>query len=247
MKIVKFVVLLFVCALGAPTYAFTTDDERIDHYLEVLDTGHVEAKRQMLERLQWSGLADARLYDEVERRLLSQYNNGDFDRRDLEIMNYEVRALGYSGNAKYQVTLEELRSNRSAGKLRHHAKKALRNLDDFIVWNRLVAKNELVVEGKSAEIVTYMKMLDTNNVFVQRLAARAIFHERLRDKDLLALTANKLESSYMRENLSREQQDTAAWFCKAVGQSGLSQYLALLAKVAAETPHKKIKKYASQY
>ena len=234
MKLTKFTAVLLACILSFPAFAYNTDDERIDAYLNVMETGRTEAKQQMLEELQWSGLSDARLFDDIEQRLLTKYNNAKFAKADIEAMNYEMRALGYSGNTKYQKTLEEIQSNRDAKKLHRHAKK-------------LIAQSELPVEGKSAETTTYMKMLNTDNVFVQRLAARVMFHEQLRDKDLLALAANKLEAVYKRENLDNEEQDTAAWLCKAIGQSGNSEFLTLLAKVTAETPYPKIKKYSSQY
>lgn len=247
MKLTKFTAVLLACILSFPAFAYNTDDERIDAYLNVLETGRTEAKQQMLEELQWSGLSDARLFDDIEQRLLTKYNNAKFAKADIEAMNYEMRALGYSGNTKYQKTLEDIQSNRDAKKLHRHAKKALRDLEKFESWNKLIAQSELPVEGKSAEVSTYMKMLNTDNVFVQRLAARVMFHEQLRDKDLLALAASKLNAVYKLKNLNNEEQDTAAWLCKAVGQSGNSEYLTLLAKVTDETPYPKIKKYSSQY
>jgi len=238
---------LIVGVLSFPAFAFSTNEERIDSYLQVLDTGGDKAKQNMMQELQWSGLSDVRLFDDIEQRFLSKYNNGKFDKADIETMNYEMRALGYSGNTKYLTTLEEIKSNRDARSLHRHAKKALRDMENFKVWNKLIAESELPVEGKNAEISTYLKMLNTDNTFVQRLAARVMFHDRLRDEDLLALAANKLEGLYKLGNLNKEEQDTAAWLCKAIGQSGVSEYLSLLAKVTAETPYPKIKKYSSKY
>lgn len=243
----KLLILLLVAVLSVPAFAYSTNEERIDAYLHILATSGDKAKQKMLQQLQWSGLSDARLFDDIERRLLSKYNEGDFDRADIELMNYEVRALGYSGNAAYRETLQTIKNNKKAGKLRNHAKKALLNLDDFIVWNQLVADSDFTVENKTAEITTYMKMLATDNVFVQRLAARAVYHERVRDGDVLALIASKLKGLYKRDNLSKDGQDAAAWLCKAIGESGVDEYLQLLAKVTAETPYPKIRKYSSKY
>jgi len=247
MKLSTLLIPLIVGVLSFPAFAFSTNEERIDSYLQILDTASAGAKHTMLQELRSSGLSDPRLFDVIEQRLLSKLNNGKIDKADIETMNYEMRALGYSGNTKYLATLEDIKSNRDARSLHRHAKKAMRDMESFKVWNQLIAQSKPSVEGKSAEIATYMKMLNTDNMFVQRLAAQTMYNERTRDKDLLALTANKLEGLYMRENLSKGEQDTAAWLCKALGQSGVSEHLSLLAKVTAETPYPKIKKYSSKY
>ncbi len=111
----------------------------------------------------------------------------------------------------------------------------------------MIAESDITVEGKSVEVTTYMKMLNVSDYFVQRQAARATYHELRQDPDLLALIAFRLESLYLLQYLDKHEQDTAAWFCKALGRNGGSKYTALLSKVAQDTPHKKIKKYASKY
>ena len=244
---IKWVGLLILSVSYLPAYAFTTVDEQIDHYLKVMETGNYASKREMLERLQWSGLSDPRLYDEVEKQPARQYLTAGLSKQTIDLLSHQVRALGYSGNERYRNTLMEIKKDASSSKLRGHARKALIWLDRYIVWNKLIADAKINVEGKNAEVATYMKMLSVDNVFVQRIAARAIFHEKRRDPDLLALIAEKLEAVYIRNGLDKEAQDTAAWFCKAIGQSNELVYGELLSKVAGATPYKKIRKYAKQY
>ena len=243
---IKWTGLLILSVSYLPAYAFTTVDEQIDHYLKVMETGNYANKREMLERLQWSGLSDPRLYDEIKPPA-GQYLKDGLDKQTINLLSHQVRALGYSGNERYRNTLIEIKKDASSSKLRGHARKALIWLDRYIVWNKLIADAKINVEGKNAEVATYMKMLSVDNVFVQRIAARAIFHEKRRDPDLLALIAEKLEAVYIRNGLDKEAQDTAAWFCKAIGQSNELVYGELLSKVAGATPYKKIRKYAKQY
>jgi len=162
-------------------------------------------------------------------------------------MAHQIRALGYSGNEKYRNTLMQIEKEAANRKLRNHAKKALIWLDRYKNWNKLIADADFTVEGKSIEVTNYMKMLSVDDVFVQRIAARATFHEKQRDPDLLALTAEKLKMVYMQSGLDGEAQDTAAWFCKVLGQNGYWEYGDLLSKVAADSPYKKIRKYALKY
>jgi hypothetical protein len=239
--------LIFLLVTYVPAFAFNSVNEQIDAYLEILATGSIEDQIQMLERLQWSGLSDPRLYDEVERQLLEKYLSPDLDKYAINLLAHKARALGYSGDDGYRISLGQVQNETVHRKLSKHAKKALNELGKYWNWNKLIAKSDISVEGKSAEVTNYMKMLGVDDVFVQRNAARAIYHERQQDSHLLALTAEKLQGMYMQQGLDKQAQDTAAWFCKALGQSGGPKYTALLSNVAASTPYKKIKKYASKY
>ena len=244
---IRWIGLLFFIVSFLPAYAFTTIDEQIDHYLKIMATGNYASKREMLERLQWSGLSDPRLYDELEKQPARQYLTSGLNKQTIDLLSHQIRALGYSGNEKYRNTLMEIKKEADSSKLRGHARKALIWLDRHQKWNRLIADAKITVQEKSAEVTIYMKMLSVDDVFVQRLAARAIFREKRRDPDLLALTAEKLEAVYIKKGLDKEAQDTAAWLCKAIGQSNELEYGKMLSKVAGATPYKKIRKYAKQY
>jgi hypothetical protein len=232
-----------------PAHAFTTVDEQIDHYLEVFFTGEQNAKITMLKRLQWSGISDPRLFNsfeyEVERKGMKSNNKLNKGERDL--VAHQIRALGYSGNARYRWVLERVSKKSKNTNFRNHAKKALLQLDKFNYWHQLIADSEFSIEGKSVEITTYMKMLSTDHFMVQRLAARAMFHERRQDVDLLALSAEKLERLYLQPGLDGEAQDTVAWLCKAIGENGNREYGELLQRVVKDTPYRKVRNHAKKY
>ena len=247
MKKLKWFGLMFLLIGYLPAYGFSSVDEQIDYYLGVLATGSYTSKIEMLKKLQWSGLSDPRLYDKIEDEPAKQYLRSDLDKQNIGVLAHQIRALGYSGNEKYRNTLEQIKKSAANKTLRKHASKALIQLDKFIAWNKLIIASDFAVEGKSAEVATYMKMLSVDDVFVQRLAARAIFHERQQDTDLLALVAEKLKGLYIQDGLDGEAQDTAAWFCKAIGQSGKPEYMGLLTKVNQNTPYKKIRKHSLKF
>ena len=238
--------LLVIATSNPPVQAFLTVDEQIDDYLEIL-AYNTSYKREVLRRLQWSGITDVRLYDEIEKQLLAGYLRTDLDKASRGMLSHLARALACSGNNKYRSTLEIVRTNAVTSQVRNHAKKALIQLDDYIVWNELIAVSDINVEGKHVEEAAYMKMLDTDNVMVQRLAARGIFHDKLLDPDVLALAAVKLTNLYWKPGLDNQAQDSIAWLCKAIGQSGWVEYKDLLSRVAERSPYKKIKNYARKY
>lgn len=250
MKFSKLISILLAFIISVPSMAFSTIDEQIDSYLKLLaQPGREEEKQTMLERLQWSGLSDPRLYDPIEAYLLENGTNTSkaVDSETRVVMAHMLRALGYSGNEKYRSTLKQFESKGALGYLRRYARKGAIDLPQFENWNRLIAASTINVEGKTAEVANYMRMLSVDDIFVQRLAARAIFHERQTDKDLIALTAEKLKLIYLDKSLNKEAVDTAAWYCKAIGQSSNTDFDELLGKVAADSPHRKIQKYARKY
>ncbi len=243
-KIIAWVLFIL---LSSPSLAFESVDEQIQHYLGILSGTNVKAKVTMLERLQWSGLTDPRLYDVIESNVMTQYLQEELSKNSFKVLAHQIRALGYSGNEKYRGSLLKVKNEAANKKNRKYAKKALSDMDRFAPWNRLIAGSNVTVTGESAEVTAYIKMLHTNDPSVQKLAARAIYHEHQSDPELLALVAEKLKAIYLNDSLGREAQDTAAWLCKALGENGGDEYVTLLTQVADETPHKKIRKYAAKY
>ena len=241
--------MALLLAINLPAYAFSTVDEQIDHYLNVFNSGEHNAKITMLKRLQWSGISNPRLYNRFEQqvRLLGMHRPSTINKPDQELLAHQIRALGYSGIDRYRHILASVMDYSKNKKLRNHAKKALVQLDQFKRWNQLIADSNFSIEGKSVEVTTYMKMLSTDHVMVQRLAARAIFHEKRGDPDLLAMAVKKLEGLYLRPGLDAEAQDTAAWLCKAIGENGDPKYSWILHKVVRGTPYKKVRDHASKY
>jgi hypothetical protein len=243
MTLIRILITFSLLVLSSVTHAYTTDDARISQMLEIMQSGNNEQKEQMLERLQWSGLSDSRLFDTFESDLMQHYQETYLDRDLASLLAYEVRALGYSGNPKYVTTLELLANKAANSKLKRHARKAKSDLPQFIEVQQQLAKVKLAkVDEQPADIISYMKLLETNDSYAQRLAARAIYHEQRTQPVLLDLVAEKLKNVYMDTGLDKVGQDMAAWLCKDLKQS--VRYKAFLKEVAANTPHKKIKRYA---
>lgn len=245
MKNMLLALLILVAAISQPAWAFENNQARIDHYLQVLNSQDRDQQQQMLSRLQWAGLSDPALFDVIEQRLLDHYS--DNNSRMAGLMAHHARALGYSGNEKYRPTLALVSREAGSPKVRSHATRALADLDKFSAWWALLSEPEGSVEGQSVEAATWLQMLHTDNVFVQRLAARAIFHEKRTDPVLLEQAAALVEQGYMNDSMDGEAEDTLAWLCKALGENDRARYRPLLQQVAEHSPSAKVVKYARKY
>ena len=237
--------MFLLLLVSLPAWAFDTVDEQIDHYLGILASDNHNAKVELLKRLKWTAITDPRLYDEIEKAPASQGLSKKLDKVTIADLAYKIRALGYSGNPRYQPTLSSISSDAPIKKLRNHATKALVDLKRFEVWNRQIAEAEIGQEGKSVEITTFLKMLNVEDTLVQRFAAKAIVDGAVQDADLLNEVAAKLQELYTDPGLDKRVMDTAAWYIRALGQSG--NYRDLLTEVNQNTPHKKLKKYSIKY
>ena len=132
-------------------------------------------------------------------------------------------------------------------KIRSHTKRAIRDIGLFNLWIQKIALTEAPVEGSDIETTNFMKMLTTGDSDILRLGSRAIYYQHLNDPELLGVAAKQLESIYHLPELDKNDQDAVAWLCKAIGQAGDPSHVDLLSRVAEESPHKKIRKYAKNY
>ncbi|MFP8966890.1 hypothetical protein ACKC9G_09960 [Pokkaliibacter sp. CJK22405] len=245
MKCLKIALVVLAALLAQRAMAFSSSEEQITSYVHVLDSQDADQQEQLLSRLQWAGLSDPALFDVIERKLLSQYQTSNYTEAGL--MAHYARALGYSGNEKYRPTLELVSKQASSSKLRSHAKRALTDLPKFGGWWAMLPNTINPAPGQSIEAARYEQMLNTQDVFVQRLAARAMFHEHIADADLLNSAATLVKNQYRNKDMDGETEDTLAWLCKAIGENAAAQYHDFLATVAKLTPSRKIAKYARSY
>jgi hypothetical protein len=247
MTSIKLVALLIFMLLAGQATAYDTRDEMVDDKLRILNSGNIAAQVEMLNALQWSGLTDERLYEEIANISVEEYQSGEMEKDELKLMISRVRALGYSGIDKYRNFLEAINNDGGYRKLRGNAKKAKAELDRFYRWNQKIADSDFDPGSKSFELNTFMKMLKMDDPEIQRLAARGVYHDGVTDADVLSMVAEQLKAVYQQEGLSALGQDTAAWYCKALGTNALDEYRDLLVTVDEGTPHRKIKKYADDY
>src|SRR3954465_2348748 len=84
------------------------------------------------EALGWTGLSDPRLFDVIEQRLLKDYPAPADNRLEKQGLARDIRALGFSGDAKYLPTINRFLEYRDTAV---YAKHALVDMPDYKRWN----------------------------------------------------------------------------------------------------------------
>ncbi|HUP92551.1 MAG TPA: hypothetical protein VM074_09920 [Solimonas sp.] len=230
---------IVVLALGAGQ-ALAADDRaaevaQIKSLLESPDLRErVQAARQLYD---FSGIADPAPYELIDRRLRE-----DAAGRDPQELAWDAKALASSGNPKYRPTLEALGASKQGGRLTKHARDALAVLPDFARWNPIINNEATHVAGEEWGLTRARNMLTSGEPQLQRGGLRRLKAYRSTHPELYDLVAQELKKIDLAKAEAAEDipvLDTAAWFCRALGESGDMKYEALLLEIRrAATTHK---------
>ncbi len=240
----KKILVVTMMLFSQASMAFTSNDEQIDYVLEIMQNGPQTKRLKVLERLQWSTLSEARLYDTFEQNLIAHYKKHSIDKAEKEVLRYQIRALAYSGNPKYKSTLEAVEKDADNRSLRSTARRALKDYPNFLAVQNALSGVQSDESSLPSEVANYLKLLKTDNSYAQRLAARALFHEGHMQPVVIKFVADSLKKEYQTKGLPTLKQDTLAWYCKVLKNAG--GYDVLLDEIEANTPYNKIRKHAAK-
>jgi TolB-like protein len=95
----------------------------------------------------------------------------------------------------------------------------------------------------SAQESKYIKMLRSDSLRSKRDAAKRITRAALSNTAVLDVVENELLKGYGFNLSNRSHVDTMAWFCKALGASGVQKYKHSLKKVVSNTSNRKLRGY----
>lgn len=205
--------LLSLCVAGA--HAAKTLEEDLQYYLDVLKADQPRIQATEFEALSGVGLSDPRLFDAVEQRLLADYEGARLDREHRARVAWYFRALGFSGQEKYQPTLSRFTEDRT---YRNYAIAALRDLPNYTKWNAVIADRASFDPRRSDDVNRIMNMLRSDDILLQRVGAKRAFLTHEADPAMAALVAERLRAAYPAAKDS-ESVETAGWLLNALDRS----------------------------
>ena len=98
------------------------ENVKSQQYLNRLSSNKIEVKILAAKEITKSGVADAILFDEIEKQLLQNYIRKDLTFNEIDLFSWYCRDLSSSGLTKYQATLEKVADESSYIKIKHYAK-----------------------------------------------------------------------------------------------------------------------------
>ncbi|HEY9034545.1 MAG TPA: hypothetical protein VIN71_11450, partial [Pseudomonadales bacterium] len=204
-----------------------------------------EAQIDAADELAWLGLSDPRLFDIIEKNLKAHAM--DVDKPGANYAAWMAKGLAYSGNDKYRATLEDVAANAGHKNTRKHATNALELLAQHKRWNPIITGNGQAISGLSIEQTGYANMLKSGDYELQRIAAKRIYHERIRNSFLLGLLLDETQKALAKEGMERDEADAAAHMLKALATTSDPKYRALVEDTAANNKDKNLRKWAERY
>lgn len=197
--------------------------------------GHINAAKTIA----WMGISDERVFDIVEKNLKDGAAAAVNVRGDRDIMNWYLRALGWSGNPKYLPTLQSFSDDRGYARW---ARDAAGELPKFQKWNPIISNRATFDAKLSDETNRMMNMLKSGDVELQGHAARHL-HNRSMDPAVQEALAEAVRTGYPKGG-NDDQVDAIAWMVQTLGSTRNAKYTPLLEEVLAKSGERKIKNSA---
>ncbi len=232
--------IVALCAVwGCAQALAATVEEDVQRYIAVF-SGDPAAHEKAVESLAWMGLSDPVLFDRLEKMTLAEYSSAHWNRRDQTRVGHYVRALGFSGQAKYLPTLQKVQEDKFHQRV---AKAAQEDLAVYSRWNPIISNRATFDPKYSDDVNRALNMLRSDDIMLKRLAAKRVFFE-LREPVLAELIARDLKAGYPKVDGSTE--DAYSWMVKALARVDRAAYMPLFEEVRNNVRNRKLNDYANR-
>lgn len=195
-------------------------------------TGDLYQVKKAVNQLEWTGIADESLFDQIAQRLES--NKADVSKPGAELNAELVTALGLSGLSKYDAVLQQYEQDTSLKKLSKFSHSAREKLIVFSSANPIISKNnESATTTKELDRIRALNMIKSSNARLIERGARVVSENFQQDDELIKAAYDTLVGMYKTAKTSDET-DAAAWLCKIVGRSKKPEFTAILTTIAED-------------
>jgi hypothetical protein len=222
------ILILLSLLFSIPASAASVDED-VQRYIAIFNGDKSEHSANG-EALGWAGLSDPRLFDLVEQRLLKDYPAPADNKAEKQRIAWYIRALGFSGDAKYLPTINRFLAYRDTAV---YSKHALVDMPDYKRWNPVISERASFDPKMSDYENRVGNMLRSNDFSLKRLGAKRIFYDGLHEERLLDVLAEELRAGYPKANVDKNS-DPVAWMVRALGASRKEKYKPLIQEVIAK-------------
>lgn len=205
----------------------------VDHYIQIFK-GDNSLHADAADTFSWMGLSDTRLFDVIEKDLLQA------DRSDKNRVARYIRALGFSGQAKYLPTLQSFVDSPT---YKRFAQTAIDDQPRYERWNPIISNRATFDPKYSDDVNRVRNMLNSNELALKEVGAKRVYFAN-KDDVLLDLLATNVKSNYT--NTNPQDSDSIAWMVKALGSAKNPKYIPLLEEVANNASASQIRRHAKK-
>lgn len=233
-------VLAVLLSLSAWAAAAASLEEDVQKYVAIFSgdkSGHVKAAQS----LQWVGISDTRVFDVVEQRLKADADAVRDDRVEKDRAAWYIRALGWSGNRKYEPTISSFQGDRT---YERYAKGALAEMPRYQKWNPIISNRATFDAKLNDDANRVMNMLVSDDLELKLLATKRILNGKHQEEPLLDRLAQEAKARYPQGG-DAETTEAVASMLRALGSSRNPKYVALLEEVVASSSDRKIRNGAA--
>lgn len=233
----KIVVTVLMALMFAGHAVAASVEEDVARYVQIFSSDsnlHSDAA----DTFAWKGLSDIRVFDVIEKRLLEEHDAARHDRDEKNRVARYIRALGFSGQPKYEPVIRRFEQDKVYAR---YAKAALGDLQQYQKWNPVIANRAAFDPRYSDDANRVMNMLRSDDLLLKQIGAKRIYFQHPEDP-LLEMLAKEVRAHYA--STDPRFSDAIAWMLKGLGKSKKPQYIPLLEEVRANARDGKIRKYA---
>ena len=175
------------------------------------------------ESLAYLGHSDPIIFDLVEKQLLDNYQFLQ-DSYDIDWASWLAKALGFSGNEKYLLTLDILRSFAPDEKLRKYATISKGYIKKYKIFNPIImnfgddnSQSCVFIRCTKSELFSLLRfrnMLKSSEPELHKLAAKRIFFEGIIEDSITELMLFRIDNP-----APGTDRDTQKWLKKSLCNS----------------------------
>ncbi|QIR13291.1 hypothetical protein [Shewanella aestuarii] len=217
----------------------------LEDYSLVFQGDNKQQQRQAMESLILSGFDDPSIFDNIEAKLTASLPLAT-TKNSIDYSSWLAKSLGYSGNEKYQPTLQGVVNGNYHKKLRKYAQEGLTNISQFALWNPILNNKNHFDESQPRQLNVLANAIASGDLELKRIAAKKITNERIYNEYILQKLAEQLTSLDQLQH-TKLSIDTYAWLAKALASSGDEKFKSILVTLSESAPEEKLQRYAKKY
>ena len=237
--------IVFCLLLFGAGFAQTNRSAEVEVLMTGLDSPSSSTRINASKVISRSGLTDQELYTKVATLLKDGYAARK-DADHIDEMAWLCKALAASGDSQYRPLFEEIVAKTPSTKLKRYAKQSHALIEEYAQRSWILNRTETWDESLSAADNRLVNMLNSDNLALQRDAAKILVRSIKTDEKVFDAAAAALTTMAAENHPKSTYADTMAWLCKSLAASGNSKYVETLQQIHDSTNSLKLKRYASK-